>query len=142
MGILFRIPGSMYMDHRILNSVENSLYKIEGNSRLLRQKSRKKLYAAALLDTTEQHTAIRLFLHYLFLHCSHCWFATLQEVLLADWQEVWHSPQPPFLADSTRFLVSKVWILFIHGTLFHRNHTNTCTCSCFCTQAQKPYTIF
>ena len=42
----------------------------------------------------------------------------LQEVLLADWQEVWHSPQPPFTADSTRFLVSKVWILFIIRTSF------------------------
>jgi hypothetical protein len=26
---------------------------------------------------------------------SHFWFATVQEVLQADWQEVWHSPQPP-----------------------------------------------
>ena len=26
---------------------------------------------------------------------SHFWFATPQEVLQADWQEVWHSPQPP-----------------------------------------------
>jgi hypothetical protein len=25
---------------------------------------------------------------------SHCWFATVQDVLQADWQEVWHSPQP------------------------------------------------
>lgn len=32
----------------------------------------------------------------LSLHFSHCWFATPQEVLHADWQEVWHSPQPPF----------------------------------------------
>jgi hypothetical protein len=25
---------------------------------------------------------------------SHSWLATVQEVLQADWQDVWHSPQP------------------------------------------------
>jgi hypothetical protein len=25
---------------------------------------------------------------------SHRWFATVQDVLQADWQDVWHSPQP------------------------------------------------
>ena len=29
---------------------------------------------------------------------SHCWFAMPQLVLQADWQDVWHSPQPPFFA--------------------------------------------
>ena len=41
---------------------------------------------------------------------SHFWLATPQLVLQADWQEVWHSPQPPFLALSHRFRVSKVLI--------------------------------
>jgi ABC-type thiamine transport system ATPase subunit len=31
-----------------------------------------------------------------------------QLVLQADWQEVWHSPQPPFLALSQRLRVSMV----------------------------------
>jgi hypothetical protein len=31
---------------------------------------------------------------YLRLVLSHCWFATVQEVLQADWHDVWHSPQP------------------------------------------------
>ena len=44
---------------------------------------------------------------------SHFWLATPQLVLQADWQEVWHSPQPPFLALSQRLRVSRVWILFI-----------------------------
>jgi hypothetical protein len=35
-----------------------------------------------------------------FLIFSHFWFATVQEVLQADWQDVWHSPQPPFAALS------------------------------------------
>ena len=33
---------------------------------------------------------------------SHFWFATVQEVLQADWQEVWHSPQPPLAALAFR----------------------------------------
>jgi hypothetical protein len=30
--------------------------------------------------------------------CSHVWFPTVHDVLHADWQEVWHSPQPPVAA--------------------------------------------
>ena len=44
---------------------------------------------------------------------SHFWFSTPQLVLQADWQEVWHSPQPPFLALSHRLRVSRVLILSI-----------------------------
>ena len=44
---------------------------------------------------------------------SHCWFAMPQLVLQADWQEVWHSPQPPFFALSQRLRVSIVSICFI-----------------------------
>ena len=44
---------------------------------------------------------------------SHFWLATPQLVLQADWQEVWHSPQPPFLALSQRLRVSRVLILFM-----------------------------
>jgi hypothetical protein len=39
---------------------------------------------------------------------SHCWLAMPQLVLQADWQEVWHSPQPPFFALSQRLRVSMV----------------------------------
>jgi hypothetical protein len=49
---------------------------------------------------------------YLFLF-SHFWLATPQEVLQADWQEVWHSPQPPFFTLLTRLRVARVRILFI-----------------------------
>ena len=44
---------------------------------------------------------------------SHCWFAMPQLVLQADWQEVWHSPQPPFTALSQRLRVSMVliWVM-------------------------------
>jgi len=44
---------------------------------------------------------------------SHIWFAMPQLVLQADWQEVWHSPQPPFLALSQRFFVSSVLIVIV-----------------------------
>ena len=47
---------------------------------------------------------------YLF---SHSWFAMPQLVLQADWQEVWHSPHPPFFALSHRLRVSMVSICFI-----------------------------
>ena len=30
--------------------------------------------------------------------CLQTWLPTVQLVLQADWQEVWHSPQPPVLA--------------------------------------------
>jgi hypothetical protein len=39
---------------------------------------------------------------------SHFWFAIPQLVLQADWQEVWHSPQPPFFALWHRLRVSMV----------------------------------
>jgi len=44
---------------------------------------------------------------YLFLF-SHFWLAMPLLVLQADWQEVWHSPQPPFLALWHRLRVSMV----------------------------------
>ena len=43
-----------------------------------------------------------------YFSCSHFWFATVQEVLHADWQEVWHSPQPPFAAVSLNVQVFRV----------------------------------
>ena len=48
-----------------------------------------------------------------FAAFSQLWFPTVQEVLHADWQEVWHSPHPPFFMDSFRFLVVKVLMCFI-----------------------------
>ena len=51
-----------------------------------------------------------------FLSFSHFWFATPQEVLQADWQEVWHSPQPPVATLFTISLVSIVLILLISIT--------------------------
>ena len=47
---------------------------------------------------------------------SHSWFATPQEVLQADWQLVWHSPQPPSFRLSFRSRVSIVLILFMYLT--------------------------
>ena len=44
---------------------------------------------------------------------SHFWLATVQEVLQADWQEAWHSPQPPFAADSFRFALFSVLMCFV-----------------------------
>jgi len=41
---------------------------------------------------------------------SQAWLAMPQLVLQADWQEVWHSPQPPFFALSQRLRVLIVLI--------------------------------
>jgi hypothetical protein len=60
--------------------------------------------AATIRITCQQFT---------YFFCSQRWFATLQEVLLADWQDVWHSPQPAFFRSSLRFLVLIVLILFM-----------------------------
>ena len=48
-----------------------------------------------------------------YLFASQVWFATVQEVLQADWQEVWHLPQPPFAAVSFRFALFTVLMCFI-----------------------------
>lgn len=47
---------------------------------------------------------------YLF---SHDWLPTVQDVLHADWQEVWHSPQPPWEALSLSEPLFNVLICFI-----------------------------
>ena len=44
---------------------------------------------------------------------SHFWLATVQDVLQADWQDAWHSPQPPLDALSFKFALFKVFICFI-----------------------------
>ena len=43
-----------------------------------------------------------------YFSCSHFWFATVQEVLHADWHDVWHSPHPPCAADSLKVQVFRV----------------------------------
>ena len=48
--------------------------------------------------------------NYLLSLFSHCGLAIPQLVLQADWQEVWHSPHPPFFALSQRL---RVWIVSI-----------------------------
>ena len=44
---------------------------------------------------------------------SHCWFAIQQDVLQSDWQDVWHSPQPPAFTELAKSLVASVLILFM-----------------------------
>jgi hypothetical protein len=63
---------------------------------------------------------------------SQDWFATPQLVLHADWQEVWHSPQPPFFALWQRLRVFNVLILFItlrlrfFGPMKYSRNPNLC----------------
>ena len=48
-----------------------------------------------------------------YLQFSQVWFPTVQDVLQADWQDVWHSPHPPFLIVFCNFLVFNVFTCFI-----------------------------
>jgi len=50
---------------------------------------------------------------YLFIAFSQRWFATPQDVLHADWQDVWHAPHPPCFAVSISVRVLSVTILFM-----------------------------
>ncbi len=45
--------------------------------------------------------------------CSQLWFPTVQDVLHADWQEVWHSPHPPFFTVFCNLLVFNVFTCFM-----------------------------
>jgi hypothetical protein len=60
-------------------------------------------------------------LTYLLALFSHFWLATPQLVLQADWQEVWHSPQPPLAAVAHRERVSRVLILFISAIILWKD---------------------
>ncbi len=65
-----------------------------------------------------------------YFFCSQLWFPTVQEVLHADWQEVWHSPHPPFFTDCCRFLVLNVLMCFISYALlsYYLSHSgNMCS---------------
>jgi hypothetical protein len=44
---------------------------------------------------------------------SQDWLPTVQEVLHADWQEVWHSPHPPFFNVFCNLFVFNVFTCFI-----------------------------
>jgi hypothetical protein len=56
---------------------------------------------------------LHIWLHQTYLLFSHFWLATVQEVLQADWQEVWHSPQPPLQALSFKDALFKVLMCFM-----------------------------
>ena len=85
--------------------------------------------------------------NYLLLF-SHFWFATPQEVLQADWQEVWHSPQPPVTALLVR---SRVAIVLIRSIIYNlssskmfdaQNHPRTILSLCMITRAGRDVKIF
>ena len=50
--------------------------------------------------------------------CSQLWFPTVQDVLHADWQDVWHSPQPPFFTVFCKLFVFKVLMCFMAHSSF------------------------
>jgi len=52
-------------------------------------------------------------------YCSQAWLTTPLDVLQADWQEVWHSPQPSCRVSSMR---SRVFKVTMRGVVFIKNH--------------------
>jgi len=44
---------------------------------------------------------------------AHFWLATVQDVLHADWQEAWHSPQPAPTARFAVVVLLRVFTFFI-----------------------------
>ena len=48
-----------------------------------------------------------------YLLFSQLWFPTVQDVLQADWQDVWHSPHPPLTIEFFKERVFKDLICFI-----------------------------
>ena len=72
------------------------------------------------IKNAARNGGIRLGSDYLFSFAalfSQRWLAMPQLVLQADWQEVWHSPQPPLAALSQRLRVLRVRMCFISGIL-------------------------
>ena len=64
--------------------------------------------------------SIRPFVHNPFCFsylCSQLWFPTVQEVLQADWHDVWHSPHPPFFTVFCNLFVFNVFTCFIFRNL-------------------------
>lgn len=63
-------------------------------------------------------TTILLVLMDYFYLCSQLWLPTVQEVLHADWQDVWHSPHPPFFTVFCKLFVFKVLMCFMAHSSF------------------------
>jgi hypothetical protein len=64
---------------------------------------------AAVRRSRQENSGVRRYLRFVF---SHSWFATVQDVLQADWQEAWHSPQP-LPAVALRLGLAIVFICFM-----------------------------
>ena len=67
-----------------------------------------------------------------YFACSQVWLPTVQDVLHADWQEVWHSPQPPFFTVFCSFVVFKVLMCFIMNSPF----------TCMLSRNRKPVPVY
>ena len=52
-----------------------------------------------------------------YLLLSQVWLPTVQDVLQADWQDVWHSPHPPFFTVFCNLFVFNVFTCFIFRNL-------------------------
>lgn len=88
---------------------------------------------ARLRRTVRALTSMIISGNYLF---SQLWFPTVQLVLQADWQEVWHSPQPPFFTVFCNFFVFKVFTCFMINTSFLFLNSDICSITYFLAYAK------
>ena len=104
----FRTPHSEF--RTCVSTIPNSAFRIPHLMRC----------ATALKNCLPTDKQFFVYVRYYLSLFSHCWLAIPQLVLQADWQEVWHSPQPPFFALSQRFAVSRVLIcsIFYSSVMF------------------------
>jgi len=69
------------------------------------------------IERAAESCSLRFYLRCYFL--SHSWLATVQDVLQADWHDVWHSPHPPLAALSFNEPQVSVLMYFIPRTSYH-----------------------
>jgi hypothetical protein len=86
---------------------------MDGFSLMLFKTTKKRHECRAFVRTTKY--VFRKFGYLIFF--SQRWFASVQDVLQADWQDVWHSPQPVFSFFSLRLPFTTVLICFISISL-------------------------
>lgn len=68
-------------------------------------------------ETGSGNHLLLVLMDYFYL-CSQLWLPTVQEVLHADWQDVWHSPHPPFFTVFCKLFVFKVLMCFMAHSSF------------------------
>lgn len=109
--------AAVYIYDDIFAALYESVYSICHNITVRRSDCGHLLLFSANRQKGQPYAAPKPCILKVYLLASHCWLAIVQEVLQADWQDVWHLPQPPFAAVSFKLALLIVLICFISITL-------------------------